>query len=279
MGVGWGGRGVGVKKRGQKFSRHKFFQIFLDAEWEEPVVTTSITDIEFFHGFSYIESASRVKLAIVEIDKNGNTFGMTDHLADDDSSDGENMSGLIEIMFSQELKEHYFKLLKDDEKSLLALRKVKIHPPSASLSSDCICLSPKRQGRDRHNGFFKENFYAHLGSFESLELIKTHFELILNTTKVTVRQVFFSDSEFNQCDGHTDIIQFEDAEKLSIFAKSTDCKDHPFVIVCLIVWDFFSPKEAKHIEIELRKKFIPQMKRGKRGSVISGQKQVKILKN
>lgn len=225
------------------------------------------------------------------MDKTGNTFGMMDCLVDDGSCDSGDMRGLIEIMFSEELKEHYINLLKDDEKSLVALRKVPTYcPPASSKQSDtichsatslfdCQCLSPKRQGRDRLTGFFKENVYAHLGSFKSVEHIKAHFQLILNTRKVTVHQIFFTDSEFNQCEGHTDIIQFEDSEKLSIFAKSTGCKDHPFVIVCLIVWDFFNPKDAKHIEFELRKKFIPQMKRGKRGSGISGHKQVIILAN
>ena len=93
-------------------------------------VEPELTDTDVFHGFGDVDdSASRVKLAIVEIDKNGNTFGMRDYLADDDTSDSEDMAGLVEIMFSQELLEHYIKLLKDDKASLAALRKVSIHRP------------------------------------------------------------------------------------------------------------------------------------------------------
>ena len=93
-------------------------------------------DADLFRGFTDVDESSRVKLSVVEIDKNGNTFGMTDFLDDGDSSDGEDMSGVIEIMFSQELQEHYIKLLKDDKASLAALRKVTIHRPASSIHSD-----------------------------------------------------------------------------------------------------------------------------------------------
>ena len=118
----------------------------------------------------------------------------------------------------------------------------------------------------------KENQYANLGFFSTLSEAESHFKQICPSREVLVIQVFFTGLELEQCEQHTQIIEFEEQKKLIVLVKSNICLNHRFVVVGILMRDFYVSKEAKKIETMLRRTFIPVMQRGKRGKNISGSK-------
>ena len=86
------------------------------------------TEQEDFRGFIKPEADFRLVFPIAEADRNGNKFGLTTFIEDDDADFAEKMHSLI----NPELQKHYLQLVNDDKSLLQEIQKVGVHPPLSS---------------------------------------------------------------------------------------------------------------------------------------------------